>query len=185
MYETIVLSGVSGAGKSFLIRQVIQKYDWLCQIPSVTTRRQRPGIDESGSRIFLGEEEFEYEVECGNLIFVNDVFGKRYAYRYSDIICTISHGKTALLDMKVDTISEVKMLFPKTLCIYIKIQNQNIEKEIGNDRNNRSIRIREAESEQRKIEEEGLQANGIDILFENSVDMESVHRFKELFAELW
>ena len=184
MYETIVLSGVSGVGKSFLIQQAIQEYDWLCQIPSVTTREKRTGIDESGSRIFLSENEFECETESGNLIFVNDVFGEKYGYRRNDIVCSINHGKTVLLDMKVDSIFEVKKIFPKTLCIYIKVQNQDIEKEIGNDRNNRCIRIREAEFEQRKIDEEGLQASGIDILFENSVDMESVYRFKKILAKL-
>lgn len=184
MYDIIILSGVSGAGKSYLIQQAIQEYEWLCQIPSITTREPRSGIDESDSRVFLNEKEFDFMIRNDELVFINTVFEKRYAYRYSDIMKAINCGKSILLDMKINTVSQVKKLFPRTLCIYVKVQSQNIEKEIGLDRNNRNIRLREAEMEQLDIEKSDLYTAEIDILFENSIDMYSLNKFKELLARL-
>lgn len=184
MYDIIILSGVSGAGKSFLIQKAMQEYEWLCQIPSITTRDPRKGIDESGSRIFLSESEFDDEMKDGNLVFYNVVFEKRYAYRYSDILNSIRQGKIALLDMKISAVYQVKKMFPKTLCVYIKIPKQNVETEIGFDRNNLKLRVEDALSEQQGIEENDILTKEIDILFQNNIDRESVDRFLKLLVKL-
>lgn len=49
MYDIIISSGISGVKKSLLMRQAIQKYEWLCHVPFITTRERREGIDETGA----------------------------------------------------------------------------------------------------------------------------------------
>lgn len=185
MYDIIILSGISGVGKSFLIHQAIQEYKWLCQVPSLTTRKPRRETDESDSRIFLDEKEFAREEKKGNLIFINTIFEEKYAYRYSDIMDAIKCNKSVLLDMKISSVSEVKKTFLKTLCIYIKVENQKMKSAIGVDRNSRELRIQDALLEQDMIDKNELYINEIDILFENNMDTDSIYRFKKLLKKLW
>ena len=184
MKDFIILSGISGSGKSFLIQHAIQEYDWLCQIPSITTREQRVGVNESDSRIFLSEEDFDEEIKQENLIFINTIFGKRYAYRKTDIDYSVSCGKTILLDMKISTVSQVRTQFSNIFCIYIKVKSRNIKTELGLVRNNQDVRLKDALLEQESIERVSAYSKEIDLFFENNFDMDSVTRFQQLLSEL-
>lgn len=184
MYDIIVLSGISGAGKSYFIQHAIEKYDWLCQIPSVTTREVRDGIDETATRVFVDERSFDDEKKKGNLLFSNTIYGRKYAYRKLDILNSIQAGKTVILDMKLDAVKDVRDVFPKTFCIYIKVKLQDIKKEIGLERNNLELRMEDAAEEQRKVDTIPAFAEKADIIFENTMDWDSVDRFMDLISML-
>ena len=184
MKEIIVLSGVSGVGKTYLLQNALQEHQWLCQIPSVTTRLRREGANESNSRIFLSRADFRSEESKGNLIFVNTVFGERYAYRKIDIISGINRKKTVLIEMKISSVKQVRAMFSKVACIYITTNRDYGETEIGKNRNNRGIRLKDAIDEKNLIEQSNLYVDEIDVFFNNNFDEESLYRFKELLMEL-
>lgn len=184
MKEIIVLSGVSGVGKTYLLQNTLQTYQWLCQIPSVTTRIHREGVNESASRIFLNRADFITEENKGNLIFVNTVFGEKYAYRKADIVNGINSNKTVLIEMKISSVKQVRAMFSKVACVYITANKNYAETEIETNRNNRHIRLQDAIDESNLIKHTNLYAGEIDVFFYNNFDEESLYRFKNLIMKL-
>ena len=61
----VLISGVSGAGKTTLIRQVLKKHKDYAYLPSYTTRKKRAGEVDGNPYYFVSEEEFEKEQQKG------------------------------------------------------------------------------------------------------------------------
>lgn len=184
MKEIIVLSGVSGVGKTYLLQSALQTYRWLYQIPSVTTRLRREGVNESTSRVFLDRADFITEENNGNLVFVNTVFGEKYAYRKADIINGLNSNKTIIIEMKISSIKQVRAMFSNVACIYITANQNYAETELEMNRNNRLIRLQDAIDENNLIKHTNLYADEINAFFNNNFDENSLFRFKKLIMEI-
>lgn len=82
----IAVFGSSGSGKTYLLNEAISGRFPLKKIAAVTTRPMRSGIDECQERIFVDNNQFNNELEKGNLCLVNEVYGYRYAYYKKDLL---------------------------------------------------------------------------------------------------
>lgn len=68
----VILSGVAGAGKDTIKKELIKRMENVESLPSYTSRPQRPGDVEGKTYNFVSKEEFEKMIEMVssmNMIF--------------------------------------------------------------------------------------------------------------------
>ncbi len=73
----VILSGVAGAGKDTIKREIIKRMDNVKSIPAYTTRPQREGDIPGQTYIFLSKEEFEEKIR-NNEIYEYDIHHNHY-----------------------------------------------------------------------------------------------------------
>ena len=59
----VILSGVSGAGKDTIKKELFKRMDNIDTLPSFTSREIRPGEQEGVQYHFISKEEFEKNVK--------------------------------------------------------------------------------------------------------------------------
>ena len=59
----VILSGVAGAGKDTIKKELIKRMDNVESLPSYTSRPMREGDVEGGTYHFVSKEEFEKMIE--------------------------------------------------------------------------------------------------------------------------
>ena len=74
----ILISAPSGAGKTSLVNEIIDRDDLLIKSVSHTTRTKRPGEEESIDYFFTTESEFNQMVSNNDFIEHAEVFGNYY-----------------------------------------------------------------------------------------------------------
>lgn len=58
----VLLSGVSGAGKDTIKKELLKRMDNVITMPSYTDRSPRPGEEDGGVYNFVTTEEFEQKI---------------------------------------------------------------------------------------------------------------------------
>lgn len=67
----VLLSGVSGAGKDTIKRELIKRMENVVSLPSYTDRPQRPGDEPGKTYNFVTTKEFETMIENKELYEYN------------------------------------------------------------------------------------------------------------------
>ena len=89
----VVLSGVAGAGKDTIKKELIKRMDNVSSIPSFTTRPPREGDIPGETYVFLSKEEFEEKIK-NDEIYEYDIHHNHY----------YGTSKKFLTDIKIVTI---------------------------------------------------------------------------------
>jgi guanylate kinase len=113
-----ILAAPSGAGKSSLIKALMEKYESNTATPmqvsvSHTTRQPRPGEVDGVHYHFVSREQFEALIEQG--VF----FGNYYGTSRVTIEQTLHRGIDVFLDIDWQGARQVKKLMPDTCGIFI------------------------------------------------------------------
>lgn len=134
----ITLSGMSGAGKSFHIKKVLEKFNNFEKLKAVTTRKPRKDEQDGIDKYFMTLEEFRQRNDNDELSVVNEIFGNMYAYLKSDIE-KLNNGIDLITELYYKDIPEFKKQFPNTVSIYVlpsdvavaidKLENRKIKAE--------------------------------------------------------
>ena len=59
----VILSGVSGAGKDTIKKELLKRMDNVDTLPSFTSREMRPDEQEGVQYHFISKEEFEEKIK--------------------------------------------------------------------------------------------------------------------------
>lgn len=104
----IIMSGPSGVGKG-TIREELMKNNTLNLFYSVsmTTRSMRPGEVNGREYYFVTREEFDKNIESGNLLEWAEFVGNRYGTPKDKVEETRDSGKNVLLEIEVKGTSQV------------------------------------------------------------------------------
>lgn len=104
----IIMSGPSGVGKG-TIREELMKNNTLNLFYSVsmTTRSMRPGEANGREYYFVTREEFDKNIESGNLLEWAEFVGNRYGTPKDKVEETRDSGKNVLLEIEVKGTSQV------------------------------------------------------------------------------
>lgn len=104
----IIMSGPSGVGKG-TIREELMKNNTLNLFYSVsmTTRSMRPGEQNGREYYFVSREEFDRNIESGNLLEWAEFVGNRYGTPKDKVEETRNTGKNVLLEIEVKGTSQV------------------------------------------------------------------------------
>ena len=119
-----ILAAPSGAGKSSLIKALMEKYEGNANTPmqvsvSHTTRQPRPGEVDGVHYHFVTREQFEALIEQGVFFEYAEVFGNYYGTSRVTIEQTLYRGIDVFLDIDWQGARQVTKLMPDTCGIFI------------------------------------------------------------------
>lgn len=131
----VILSGVSGAGKDTIKKELIKRMDNVISLPSYTSRNPRPGEEEGVQYHFITKEEFEEKIK-NNEFYEYDLHHENY-YGTSRKLMNekIKSGKIIVKDIEVNgTENLVKLLKDETklVPIFLKVDKDELRKRLEN-----------------------------------------------------
>jgi guanylate kinase len=115
---SIVISGPSGAGKTTLVGELVDRDPILRRSVSATTRAPREGEVPGESYFFIGEREFE-NLKRGKLVEWARVHGHLYGTPRDFVESTLAEGLDVVLSIDVQGGRKVKESFPDAVMIFI------------------------------------------------------------------
>ena len=153
-----IITGPSGAGKTSILRKVMEDVDNLEFSVSYTTRPKRPGEVEGKDYFFISEEEFKNMIENGNFLEWAIVHGYYYGTSKSFIDERLKRGIDLILDIDVQGALNVKRMDFDMVTIFIAPPSfEDLEKRLRrrktDSENDLKRRLKDAEWELSKIGE--------------------------------
>lgn len=155
----VILSGVSGAGKDTIKKELIKRMENVISLPSFTSRKPRIGEEEGVQYHFITKEEFEKKIKNGEF-YEYDLHHENY-YGTSKKLMNdrIKSGKIIVKDIEVNgTENLIKLLKndTKLVTIFLKVNREELRKRLEQRGDNLSeeemeLRLGRLEYEESKI----------------------------------
>lgn len=177
--KLIIVSGMSGSGKTFLISQAIQGIDKLSVVTAVTTREAR--IKDKNlltDKKHISEREFLELKVSGELCCVNNVYGNYYAFYRDDIERKLRKG-SVILEYKASMINDIKKEYRNSFALYVYSRNSEKILQGLDGRKDWKRRFESDVRERDSILGGFFNSYHIDELFENEFNSSSVERFTQ------
>ena len=139
--KMFIFTAPSGAGKTTIVRHLLETYDFLDFSVSATTRSKRDHEIDGKDYYFLTPEEFRTKVDAGDFIEWEEVYEDQYyGTLRSEVDRVWELGKHIVFDIEVKGATNIKELFgdkckatfikPPSLEILIeRLTNRNTESE--------------------------------------------------------
>ncbi|MDH4610110.1 guanylate kinase [Pseudomonas sp. BN102] len=147
-----IVSAPSGAGKTSLVKALIDAEPNIRVSVSHTTRGMRPGEVDSVNYNFVTREEFVHMLEHGDFLEHAEVFGNLYGTSQRWVQQTLAEGHDLILEIDWQGAQQVRHLMPQAKSIFILPPSQEALRQRLNNRGQDSDeiidrRMREAVSE--------------------------------------
>lgn len=114
----VILSGITGVGKSYFKKHIINKLNFK-NIVIVTTRPKRKKEIDGIDKHFVTKEQFEQLKNTNKISVPFEFLGNMYAYYTSDII----NSENSITELHYNTITQFKKVAKDVVSIYIKPKN--------------------------------------------------------------
>lgn len=114
-----VLSAASGAGKTSLIKALIEREPSLRLAVSFTTRPPRPGEQDGVHYHFVEPDRFRRMITGGEFMEHAQVFGNHYGTAESTVRSRLEQGWNLLLEIDWQGARQVRTCFPGAVSIFI------------------------------------------------------------------
>ncbi len=115
----LVISGPSGVGKGTIINKLFEMDENLYFSVSATTRKPRPGEIDGVHYSFKTKEEFEHDIESGEMLEHAQFSGNYYGTPKSAVEAKLEQGKDVVLDIEIQGARNVKKLLEEAVLVYI------------------------------------------------------------------
>ena len=153
----ILISAPSGAGKTSLVNEIIDRDDLLIKSVSHTTRAKRPGEEESIDYFFTTESEFNQMVLNNDFIEHAEVFGNFYGTSKNYVEENLDSGFDVILEIDWQGSRQIQSVKREAVSIFIapptKQELENRLRKRGKDSEETiSIRMSQATSDMKKAE---------------------------------
>ena len=147
-----IVSAPSGAGKTSLVKALIDVEPQIRVSVSHTTRAMRPGEVNGVNYHFVEREEFVKMIEHGDFLERAEVFGNLYGTSQSHLQQTLDEGHDLILEIDWQGAEQVRKLMPQARSIFILPPSQEALRQRLDNRGQDSDeiidgRMREAVSE--------------------------------------
>ena len=118
----ILFTAPSGAGKTTLVKHLLEEYDFLGFSISATTREKREHEVDGEDYYFLTKEEFEEKKENGEFIEWEEVYeGQYYGTLKSEVDRIWAEGNHAIFDIDVKGATAIKSLYgDQCLAVFVR-----------------------------------------------------------------
>ena len=151
----ILISAPSGAGKTSLVNEIIDRDDQLIKSVSHTTREKRPGEEESLDYFFTTESEFNQMVSNNDFIEHAEVFGNFYGTSKNYVEENLDSGFDVILEIDWQGAQQIQSVKREAISIFIapptKQELENRLRKRGKDSEETiSIRMSQATSDMKK-----------------------------------
>jgi guanylate kinase len=108
-----IVSAPSGAGKTSLVKALVEEIPGLRVSVSHTTRPKRPGEIDGVHYHFVTEKQFQELNQAGAFVESATVFGYHYATSKAEIETATKNGDDVVLDIDWQGAKSVAELFPE------------------------------------------------------------------------
>ncbi len=153
----VILSGVSGAGKDTVKKELMNKMEDVITLPSYTSREPRDGEQEGVEYHFISKDEFKDRIE-NNEFYEYDVHHENY-YGTSRRLMNekIESGKIIIKDIEVNGTENLINILKneiKLITIFLKVDEQELRSRLekrGESKESIDLRLSRLEYEESKI----------------------------------
>ncbi len=129
----VILSGVAGAGKDTIKKELIKRLENVETLPSYTSRPKREGDVEGETYNFVTREEFEKMIEGGEF-YEYDVHHNNYYGTSRKLLNEkIKSGKIIVKDIDVNGTEHLQDLLKadtKVVTIFLRVPKEELEKRL-------------------------------------------------------
>ena len=155
----VILSGVSGAGKDTIKKELIKRVENVESLPSYTSRPMRVNDVEGDAYHFISKEQFEEKIKNGEF-YEYDVHHTYYYGTSKKLINEkIASGKIIVKDIDVNGTEHLKELLgndTKIVTIFLRVPKDELQKRLENREDNPSpdeikLRLNRFDYEESKI----------------------------------
>lgn len=131
----VILSGVSGAGKDTIKKELIKRMENVESLPSYTSRPKREGDVDGETYYFVTKEEFENKIE-NKEFYEYDVHHNNYYGTSRKILNDkINSGKVIVKDIDVNGTEHLKELLEqdtKVVTIFLRVPKEELKNRLEN-----------------------------------------------------
>ena len=114
-----IISAPSGAGKTSLVKALLERLSGVVVSVSHTTRAPRPGEEDRVDYHFLARPEFERLVESGEFLEYAQVFDNYYGTRRASVLECLEADEDVILEIDWQGARQVSEAFPQAVRIFI------------------------------------------------------------------
>src|SRR5687767_11669880 len=113
------VSAPSGAGKTSLVKALVQRNPSVRISISHTTRAKRPGEVDAQDYFFVSKGEFMKRVSAGGFLEHAEVFGNYYGTSQQAVDELLKQGYDVILEIDWQGAAQVRRLRPEVVSIFI------------------------------------------------------------------
>ena len=155
----VILSGVSGAGKDTIRKELMKRLNNTTSLPSYTSRNPREDEEEGVQYHFITKEEFEKKIKKNEVYEYNLHNNNNYGTSKVLLNDKISSGKIIIKDIEVNGTENLINLLKddvKIVTIFLKVEKEELRRRLINRGDNLSeeemnLRLGRLEYEESKI----------------------------------
>jgi guanylate kinase len=115
----IIVSAPSGAGKTTLVANVLQRVEGVRASISYTARAMRPGEEPGVHYHFVTRAEFERMIKRGEFLEWAEVHGNLYGTSRQQVEQLLASGADVMLVIDVQGAANARRLYPEATSIFI------------------------------------------------------------------
>ena len=153
----VILSGVSGAGKDTIKKELLKRMNDVTTLPSYTSRKMRLGEEEGVQYHFISKEEFEAKIRQNDFYEYSLHHGNYYGTSRELMNEKLSQGKIIVKDIEVNgTENLIKLLGRDTriVTIFLKVEKEELKRRLierGDSIPDIEVRLSRLEYEESKL----------------------------------
>lgn len=117
--KLFVIAAPSGAGKTSLVRALMQRRPTLGFSISYTTRKQRPNERDEHDYFFVTKERFEQMRDAGEFLEHARVFDNYYGTSRSQVERLLESGQDVLLEIDWQGAQQIRRALPECRSIFV------------------------------------------------------------------
>jgi guanylate kinase len=117
--KLFVITAPSGAGKTSLVRALLEADSQAMLSISYTTRPMRPGEVDGKDYHFVTREAFEAMLERGDFLESAEVYGNYYGTSQPWLEGAMNSGSDVILEIDWQGAAQVRKLFPGAVGVFI------------------------------------------------------------------
>jgi guanylate kinase len=114
-----VIAAPSGAGKTSLVRALMEREPGLRFSISYTTRKQRPTEQHGRDYFFVGRDEFQRMVAHGEFLEHARVFDNDYGTARRQVEAALAAGQDLILEIDWQGAAQIRAALPECISIFI------------------------------------------------------------------
>lgn len=114
-----ILSAPSGAGKTSLVKALLQQDPQVVVSVSHTTRAMRPGEQDGADYNFVSMDAFNALIEEGQFLEYAEVFGNKYGTSQQWVRDQLRAGLDVILEIDWQGAEQVRHLMPEAVTVFI------------------------------------------------------------------
>lgn len=114
-----VIAAPSGAGKTSLVRALMERVPALRFSISYTTRARRPTEEHGRDYFFVGKDEFSRMVDAGEFLEHATVFDNSYGTSRGQVDQSLSGGQDLILEIDWQGAQQIRRALPECCSVFI------------------------------------------------------------------